>query len=236
MLERVRNRRAGHTNSSVVAKSAFLSFLKLAYYRVFAAAYSASLRCADVLWVNSSWTKAHVASLLGEKPASSQASSVGSGTGIRLLYPPCDTRHLATFPIESADRHGPNGEIVILSLAQFRPEKEHPTQLRAFAKLLASPSVAQARGTIKRDQLRLVLAGSVRGQTDAQRVEALRDLAKELGIEQQVDFRVNESYEVICDLMRNASVGLHTMIDEHFGITMVEFQVRVELLREAASN
>ncbi|BGP56869.1 hypothetical protein JCM8202_002927 [Rhodotorula sphaerocarpa] len=222
MVGRVRDRRAGHTNSAAVARSRVLSSLKLAYYRLFAAAYTASLACADVLWVNSSWTRAHVQSLLLGGGKAGPASAASAQTRIRLLYPPCDARHLATFPLSSADRAGPDAEQVsIVSLAQFRPEKEHPTQLRAFAKLLASPTFASYP---HRAKLRLVLAGSVRGAADAARVESLRDLASDLGVREQVDFRVNEPYEVVCELMRQATIGLHTMIDEHFGITVVEFQ------------
>ncbi|MBZ6370674.1 MAG: glycosyltransferase [Microbacterium hominis] len=228
MLERVRSRRAGHTNSSMVARSRLLSALKLAYYRLFATAYTASLRCADVIWVNSSWTRAHVESLVN---GASGSKGGRRRKRIRLLYPPCDTTHLAQFPLETRYRIPPSQEsITILSLAQFRPEKEHPTQLRAFAQLLLSPPSSQsgvtAAAKIPRDKLRLVLAGSVRGPVDADRVEALRRLATELGIAEQVDFVVNESYDVICQLMEKATIGLHTMVDEHFGITLVEFQVR----------
>ncbi|GAA5977613.1 hypothetical protein JCM10908_005038 [Rhodotorula pacifica] len=227
MLDRVRSRLAGHTNSSLVARSRFLSTLKLAYYRVFAAAYTASLSCADVIWVNSSWTRAHVESLLdtGVARASEQPAAARRRT-IRLLYPPCDTAHLARFPLESKHRLPPAQEYVtILSLAQFRPEKEHATQLHAFAELLGSliPSLRESDISL-RENLRLVLAGSVRNSADAARVESLRTLAKVLQIAEQVDFRVNEPYEVICDLMKKATIGLHTMIDEHFGITVVEFQ------------
>ena len=228
MLERVRSRRAGHTNSSMVARSRLLSALKLAYYRLFATAYTASLRCADVIWVNSSWTRAHVEALVN---GASDSKGGRRPKRIRLLYPPCDTTHLAQFPLETRYRIPPSQESIrILSLAQFRPEKEHPTQLRAFAQLLLSPPSSQsgvtAAAKIPRDKLRLVLAGSVRGPVDADRVEALRRLATELGIAEQVDFVVNESYDVICQLMEKATIGLHTMVDEHFGITLVEFQVR----------
>lgn len=240
MLERVRSRRAGHTNSSIVARSRVLSALKLAYYRLFATAYTASLCCADVIWVNSSWTRAHVEKLVN---GASDSRGAHRNKRIRLLYPPCDTTHLARFPLETRHRTPPvQGPITILSLAQFRPEKEHPTQLRAFAQLLlaasssSSPGESQSQSGLlsssssshlpARDKLRLVLAGSVRGPVDADRVEALRRLANELGIAKQVEFVVNESYDVISRLMEKATIGLHTMVDEHFGITLVEFQVR----------
>ena len=231
MLERVRSRRAGHTNSSIVARSRLLSALKLAYYRLFATAYTASLCCADVIWVNSSWTRAHVETFVNG--ASDANRPRRRKRKIRLLYPPCDTTRLAQFPLETQCRTPPVQEsLTILSLAQFRPEKEHPTQLRAFAQLLllassSSQSGITAASRIPRDKLRLVLAGSVRGPVDAHRVETLRRLAIELGIAEQVEFVVNESYDMICQLMGKATIGLHTMVDEHFGITLVEFQVRV---------
>lgn len=273
MLDRVRTRRAGHTNASLVAQSRVLSALKLAYYRLFATAYTASLCCADVIWVNSSWTKAHLESLVhhdhdgdGETDAlprragpeevrtnKKTTSRRRKEKGIRLLYPPCDTTHLTSFPLATSGRVSPaqsaQAQVTILSLAQFRPEKEHPTQLRAFAKLLSllpppSPSPSRSMPTSStpsvregvsppaprdlspsRDQLHLVLAGSVRGAADSARVETLRRLATELGIADQVEFVVNASYPVICEWMERATIGLHTMIDEHFGITVVEFQV-----------
>ncbi|BGP09845.1 GDP-Man:Man(3)GlcNAc(2)-PP-Dol alpha-1,2-mannosyltransferase [Rhodotorula toruloides] len=139
---------------------------------------------------------------------------------IRLLYPPCDTVHLSSLPLSTSSRIGLSEPIIIISLAQFRPEKEHSTQLHALAFLLSSPTLSP---TLKA-RVKLVCAGSVRNEADAQRVEALRALARELGVEDKVKFVVNAEYGEICNWMGKASVGLHTMVDEHFGITVVEFQ------------
>lgn len=76
----------------------------------------------------------------------------------------------------------------------------------------------------------LTLAGSVRNERDSERVEELRELSKKLGIERQVEFRINESWESLRDVLGGSGVGLHTMQDEHFGITLVEFQVNLSLL------
>jgi alpha-1,2-mannosyltransferase len=40
-----------------------------------------------------------------------------------------------------------------------------------------------------------------------------------------VDFIVNASYPLVLDWLSKASVGLSTMVDEHFGINVVEFMV-----------
>jgi glycosyltransferase involved in cell wall biosynthesis len=44
-----------------------------------------------------------------------------------VVYPPCNTDALATLPLGQRDR-------VVVSVAQFRPEKAHALQLQAFAK------------------------------------------------------------------------------------------------------
>jgi alpha-1,2-mannosyltransferase len=98
-----------------------------------------------------------------------------------------------------------------------RPEKEHHVQLRAFSELLkVHPEHRDAR---------LVLIGGSRNEGDAKRAEDLRALAKELGIEEQTTFLVNAPYPDMLTWLGRASLGLSTMVDEHFGINVVEFMV-----------
>lgn len=61
-----------------------------------------------------------------------------------------------------------------------RPEKDHPAQLHAFRKLL---DVHPGYGKPGALQVRLVMMGGSRNAEDAARVEKLRALARELGIE-----------------------------------------------------
>ncbi|KAM0748153.1 UDP-Glycosyltransferase/glycogen phosphorylase [Meredithblackwellia eburnea MCA 4105] len=244
MLRRVRNREAGHTNTNAVAKSALLSSFKLYYYIIFAKVYSFCLRRADVLMVNSTWTRQHIDTLLGytaevdpcplQMPSSSPSSerlkkraakpsSTSDKSQVvptpcpthkrpRTVYPPCDTASLAALPLEGREN-------MILSLAQFRPEKEHHVQLRAFKLFLAqNPQYKTGKRKYK-----LIMSGSVRNEGDEKRVVLLRDLAKELDIEDNVEFVINVPFPTLVGLLGRASIGLHTMIDEHFGITVVEF-------------
>ena len=60
---------------------------------------------------------------------------------------------------------------------------------------------------------------------DATRVENLRLLARELGVQDQVRFVVNASFPDMLGWLERASIGLGTMVDEHFGINIVEFMV-----------
>ncbi|BGP33837.1 asparagine-linked glycosylation protein [Rhodotorula toruloides] len=167
------------------------------------------------------WRKLTKAESSTASAAPSRAPKTPSSSPrIRLLYPPCDTLHLSSLTLSTSSRIASSNPIIVFSLAQFRPEKEHPTQLRALASLLSSPTLSPAL----KERVELVCAGSVRNEADAKRVEALRVLARRLGVEEKVEFVVNAEYGEICEWMEKASVGLHTMVDEHFGITVVEFQ------------
>lgn len=71
----------------------------------------------------------------------------------------------------------------MMSFAQFRPEKDHPLQLRVWKKVL--PFLAS--------DAKFILVGSVRDQDDQRIVDSLKVLARDLGIAHSVEFRVNLS-------------------------------------------
>jgi len=50
----------------------------------------------------------------------------------------------------------------------------------------------------------------------------LRDQAKRLGIESSVEFVVNKPRSFIVELFSKSKVAIHTMKEEHFGISVVE--------------
>lgn len=210
MLEQVRDRRSGLCNDAKVAGSWLLSSAKLLYYRLFAMLYGLAGSFAEVVLVNSSWTRNHIVALwkMPERTVTT--------------YPPCDTAALAELPLERAQKDFP-GKLV-LSLAQFRPEKNHALQLRSFSRYLQMQAAAG-----ENDRARLILAGGCRDAGDRARVEALQQLCKELGLREQggsdwdVSFRTNVPFEEMQNLLAQADVGLHTMRDEHFGISVVEF-------------
>ncbi|KAL4263266.1 GDP-Man:Man(3)GlcNAc(2)-PP-Dol alpha-1,2-mannosyltransferase [Pleurotus pulmonarius] len=222
MLERVRSRKKWHTNQSRVAESSVLSTVKLLYYRLFMYYYAAALCQASFLMVNSSWTKAHVDSILKHSdtmidtlhwpisfPFRLIVSDHQSPDKAAIVYPPCDTKELAQFPLEGRER-------TILSIAQFRPEKDHLMQLQAFAELLrAYPQYATSA--------KLVLIGGARNDEDEARVGALKEEATKLGLQESVVFVVNAPYPVMLEWLRKCSIGVNTMVDEHFGINVVEY-------------
>jgi alpha-1,2-mannosyltransferase len=170
MLVRVKNRQAGHTNNSSVSSSVIKSQAKIIYYNVIAALYSWALKRSDVLVGNGSWTQNHLNKLVLGK-ASSQGSS--DRRYVQIVYPPCDTGSMSTFPLTGRDTFS------IVSLAQFRPEKEHSTQLKIIAQLVKDRK--QAGQSVK--EIRLCCMGSCRNEEDERRKEDLELLAKELNIE-----------------------------------------------------
>ncbi|KAJ7206027.1 mannosyltransferase [Mycena pura] len=174
---------------------------KLIYYHAFMFFYALALRSARVLMVNSSWTKKHVDAVLACPPRLCRWGLVRA----RVVYPSCDTLEMARLPLE-----GRAHERIVLSIAQFRPEKDHAMQ--------EHPEYAK-----EGEAIQLVLIGGCRNAQDEARVEDLRKLARELGVGLHVQFVLNAPYPDVLAWLRRASIGLNTMLDEHFGINVVEF-------------
>lgn len=122
MLDRVRERRPTYNNRRLIANSANVSQIKYFYYRLFAYLYGWCGRCAQLAYCNSSWTKGHVERIWA-LPARS----------IHLLYPPCDVKPFLSTPLGHDDEQPVKS---IVSVAQFRPEKDHELQIRSFHELL----------------------------------------------------------------------------------------------------
>ncbi|KAH9602507.1 hypothetical protein KSS87_020966 [Heliosperma pusillum] len=199
MVSRVRSRSAMYNNDSLVAQSLWLSRCKVLYYSVFSWMYGLVGSCADLVMVNSSWTQSHIVKLW----------KIPERT--RRVYPPCDTSGLQVMPLERlADNPA------IISVAQFRPEKAHPLQLKAFAKVIGKLDTSMPKP-------KLQFVGSCRNKADEDRLQKLKDLAVDLKVENDVEFHKNIPYKDLVKLLGAAIAGIHSMTDEHFGISVVEF-------------
>lgn len=69
----------------------------------------------------------------------------------------------------------------------------------------------------------LKVVGGCHRPAEKARLAMLRQLAQELRLADCVEFCPNASYEDISSLLGGAVGGLHTMLDEHFGISIVEY-------------
>ncbi|KAL7545124.1 hypothetical protein ACHAWF_014491 [Thalassiosira exigua] len=196
MLSLVWERRPSYNNNSQISTNSFITYVKLVYYTMFAIAYGLVGSLADLTMVNSSWTKNHI-------------SYMWKFAGkVHVVFPPVDTKSLKDLPTGNRDN-------LIISIGQFRPEKDHSLQLRSFSKLLDMPALNKAG-------VQLIMIGSCRGDDDQERVDQLRKLARELGIQDHVRFVLNLPYSLLKGYLGRASVGIHTMWNEHFGIGVVE--------------
>lgn len=192
MLHSVQSKQSKFNNDATIAKSSFLTNLKSYYYSLLAFFYSFTGRFSDVVMVNSTWTSNHIHSIYGKKPT--------------IVYPPCDCDKLTVIPTSGRESG------LIISIGQFRPEKNLPLQLDIMEKLTeAHPELNP----------HLVIIGGCRNASD----EALKN-----SIQSEIDrrnlpvvLRPNVPYDELLQWLGKASVGIHTMRDEHFGICVVEY-------------
>ncbi|KAK0167122.1 hypothetical protein PV327_004561 [Microctonus hyperodae] len=203
MLKHVYRRIISHNNHRIIARNPFLSAAKISYYKLFALVYGWMGRCADIIMVNSSWTEDHINSIW-KCPLKTFR-----------VYPPCDIERLIDLPLLHDEDKG--DLIRIVSVAQFRPEKNHPLMLRAMFEL---------REILKNESLwnriRLTLIGSCRHDEDKKRVKDMEDLTKHLSLEKNVEFKLNIPYNELIRELQIGTIGLHAMWNEHFGISIVE--------------
>ncbi|KAI3971928.1 hypothetical protein MKX01_030129 [Papaver californicum] len=155
--------------------------------------------CTHLAMVNSSWTQAHIMKLWGMPRRT------------KRIYPPCDTKGLQELTLGR-----PINMPAIISVAQFRPEKAHTFQLEAF-------SVAIEKLDPNSPRPKLQFVGSCRNQEDKQRLQKLKEKAIELNVEKDVEFYRNLLYRDLVRLLEGAIAGIHSMVDEHFGISIVEY-------------
>lgn len=207
MLQLVASGRPSYNNASFVSRNKLLRSCKLIYYRIFAYIYGMVGRRADAVMVNSSWTLGHITKLWSLEDRT------------HVVFPPCDVQDFLNIESDKRESAVPRK---LLSIAQFRPEKDHRLQICSFEKFLAGLP------NDRRSDYRLVLAGSVRNEDDAARVEELRDLSRQVGVEDSVDFKLNISFDEMRQLLSEATIGLHTMWNEHFGIGKNDNLVMIE--------
>lgn len=190
-------------NAEYISSNPVLSIMKLIYYCVFAMFYGLSGSCSDVIMVNSTWTLDHILALWRAPHHTS------------VVYPPCDVQAFLKVPLtEDIEVKKDKKCHSIVSVGQFRPEKDHQLQIRAFKKLLDKMETESA----DQETVKLVLIGGCRHEDDENRVLMLRGLCQELGVANRVEFKLNISFEELKKEITHATIGLHTMWNEHFGI------------------
>lgn len=200
MVSRVLCHNSMYNNNSLIAKSLWLSRCKVIYYTIFSWLYGIVGSCAHLAMVNSSWTRSHIENIW-KMPEST-----------KRVFPPCDTSCLQSLPLERPTTQIPK----FISVAQFRPEKAHTLQLEAFA-------LAIQRLDPGAPKPKLLFVGGCRNISDQERLNELQNKSTELNMEEYVEFHRDVLYRELIQLLGSAVAGLHSMTDEHFGISVVEY-------------
>jgi alpha-1,2-mannosyltransferase len=242
MLQLVRDRRPSYNNRVSTTSRYSISKLKYYYYLAFAKLYSFVGTFAVLVMVNSSWTAGHISSLwhlvpvdqdkpedMSKLPPNYSSRSFQNRKRLVKIFPPCNTTRWSELPLVAPndtklEQDGNDvgagvalrRQQIILSVGQFRPEKDHRLQILAFQRFLKSPE------GLKYPRTKLLLLGSSRNAEDAELVSSLRGLVQELKLAENVEFIVNAPYAMLQHYLQVAAIGLHTMWNEHFGISIVE--------------
>jgi alpha-1,2-mannosyltransferase len=151
MLSKITSSEASFNNSADVAKSQIRTSIKTWYYRAFAILYAIVGNRADLIITNSSWTRGHITHIWN-LPQSR----------VLLLFPACDTSRLQKLPLKGR-------EPIVVSLGQYRPEKNHNLQLDAFLEL------RKKYPALKNVKLAMIGGTRVGNEGDAQIVESLKN-------------------------------------------------------------
>lgn len=182
-------------NSGIIADNQFLRRAKIIYYKTLVNIYSICGKCCDLALTNSSWTNNHMVRLWNSCPI------------MKIVYPPCDLSPFTNLKNCCKSRQTTQ----VVSLSQFRPEKNHQLQLEITAKVIE-----------KDPNVQFVFVGGCRGVEDENRVKELKEYAEQLNISKSVQFKLNLPFNDLLNCLQASSIGLHTMTDEHFGIGIVE--------------
>ncbi|KAK2948198.1 putative Eukaryotic translation initiation factor 2 subunit 3 [Blattamonas nauphoetae] len=212
--------------------------LRKMYYLLIQKLYRNGLECCSKKWVNSSWTQARHGEISSTEIRTNKQKL---DEEFEVLFPPCDSEEFlnelsskwakkgvsVTIPTlehandvlkwnipQDADQRQPT----IITVGQFRPEKDHPKQIEIIAKLY------EMHPEIRKDpskKVKLVMCGGVvRGGDDY--LNSLEQLIKEKKVEDVVEIRKNVRGDDLRQYLMSSMTAVHTMFEEHFGIVIVE--------------
>jgi len=221
MLQRVEEGKVMYNNKQDFASNQYKKSVKLYYYKLFAILYGICGYFANITMVNSTWTYNHINSLFFRR------TLLRGINPLKIVYPPCgNNEFLSKFNLEGRKKQ-------ILSVGQFRPEKNHKLQIEAFyefrqkykAKMKEARKAKGKDSSDEEDNVKLILVGGVRDKEDRLRVNQLRALITKFNLNEHVVIHVDMEWSKLLKLFGESFIGLHTMEDEHFGICLVEYMV-----------
>lgn len=126
----------------------------------------------------------------------------------KIIHPPC-TDIYRCIDVSKEDK------IHIASWGQFRKEKNHFLQIKVFAAL---------SDQLKDTKLSFHVIGSTRTQKDEKLFEALKKIAEcdVRNENHEIIFHKNVEFKKVQSILSKCKYALHTMKEEHFGISILE--------------
>ncbi|CAD8119088.1 unnamed protein product [Paramecium sonneborni] len=196
MISQVEKKEAKYNNDDEITKSERKTKIKLWYYKFLFFLFSLCGRMVEFAYVNSTWTYNHM-------------KQTWKSTQLVKLFPPCQVEAFLK-------RKQFTNQFIIISFAQFRPEKQHLLQVEIIEALVERlPSeISQS--------IKLYMIGSCRNADDELLFQTIQDTINRKNLQDYITMYKNLPFQDIQKLLTSGMIGLHTMEYEHFGITMVE--------------
>ena len=144
---------------------------------------------------NSTWTYNHI-------------MRICNSNKIVKVYPPCD---ITCFVNAQQMRTERTNHWRLISIGQFRPEKDHMQQIEIMKILLDNKA-----------NVKLTVIGATRNKEDKKILRDLQDKVAFYKLGERVTFKENISRNDIVKYLAESDLGIHTMKFEHFGISIVE--------------
>lgn len=194
------------------------NLLKYFYLKIFSYVYKFSIGLANKIVVNSNWTFALFDELWGKDKIE-----------MSVCYPPInmESYSLDTLPNPKLRRN------VIVSLAQFRIEKNHFLQIQIFSDLLKRIKEIRDKASDEEKvaiekvykEIKFKMCGTSQDSNPRYKeyIDSIKQMMAEKGLEDRLELVIDSSSSELLDIMRTSKFAIHTMEDEHFGICVAEF-------------
>ncbi|CAD8205553.1 unnamed protein product [Paramecium pentaurelia] len=196
MISQVEKKEARYNNDDEITKSERKTKFKLWYYKFLFFFYSLCGKMVEFAYVNSTWTYNHM-------------KQTWKSTQLIKLFPPCQVDAFMK-------RKQFTNQFIIISFAQFRPEKQHLLQIE-IVEALVDRLPSEISQSIK-----LFMIGSCRNADDDLLFQTIQDTINRKNLQDYITMHKNLPFQDIQKLLTSGMIGLHTMEYEHFGITLVE--------------
>ncbi|OII72127.1 glycosyl transferase [Cryptosporidium ubiquitum] len=194
------------------------NILRYFYLKLFSFVYKFSIGLANKIVVNSNWTFGMLSELWGR-----------NSVEMSVCYPPINMNYYSlNKPVDPKLRRN-----IIVSLSQFRAEKNHFVQIKIFSGILKRireiKDMAGKEEKVKFEkiykELKFKMCGTSQ-DTNPKYIEylkSLRQMAIDEKLEDKLELIINSSSSELQNIMNTSRFAIHTMEDEHFGICVAEF-------------